>query len=71
MAFTVSELCIKKIEAATRAIKMGVKTPDEVNPSEFFNKLLPLNDGMHHDLLEKYQNVVNDYIRKKTQQHEA
>ena len=64
MAVTVSELCIKKIEAATRAIKMGVKTPEEVNPSEFFAKLQPLNEGMAIDLLEKYNNVVEDWKRK-------
>lgn len=71
MAMTCEELYIKNIENAIRAIRLGVKKPSEVNPASAFEKLLPLNDGIHSDLLTKYQHVVNDFNRKLNQRNEA
>ncbi len=63
---TTSELYIQKIEGFTRSIKLGSKTPTEVAPqiSSFFDKLKPLNDGMHEELMGKYKKVVADWHLK-------
>lgn len=65
MGQTCEDLYIRNIENAIRGIRLGNKSPEEVNPSIAFEKLRELNFGMHQDLLLKYQNVVNDYKRKK------
>ena len=67
---TCEELYIRCIENAMRGIRIGGKSPIDVNPAVAFEKLKDLNFGMHQDLLGKYQKIVNDYNNKK-KQHEA
>ena len=54
------DICIRNIEAAIRGIKMGTKKPEDVGASVKINleRLKPLNEGMHEDLMSKYKKVV-------------
>jgi len=64
MSLSIEEYYVKKIENGIRGIRLGTKTPKNVNLSEFFKKLKILNDGLCEDLLKKYDNVVKNYKRK-------
>ncbi|MES2515934.1 MAG: hypothetical protein V4580_17405 [Bacteroidota bacterium] len=59
------ELCIEKIKAGMRAIKLKSKTPAEANCGFFFTKLKPLNDGMHDDLMKEYKTVMETHNKAK------
>jgi hypothetical protein len=58
---TIEETYVKHIESGIRAIKLGTKRPDEANVGKYLNKLRNINDGLCDDLMERYQNVVNNY----------
>lgn len=58
---TIEETYVKHIESGIRAIKLGTKRPDEANVGKYLNKLRNINDGLCDDLMDKYQNVVNNY----------
>jgi hypothetical protein len=61
---TVEECIVKNIECGIRNIRMGVKTPQDVNLEHAFDKLNKINDALSEDLMDKYENVVRDYKRK-------
>jgi hypothetical protein len=65
MAKSCEEIYISRIEAGIRSIRMGTKTPNEAQVALWLNKLKPLNDGMHDDLLEKYKRTMKEYEKKK------
>ena len=58
---TIEETYVKHIESGIRAIKLGTKRPDEANVGKYLNKLRNINDGLCDDLMDKQQNVVNNY----------
>jgi hypothetical protein len=58
---TCEELYVRNIENGIRAIRMGNKSPKDVNVGLHLNKLKLVNLGLHEDLLRKYSNVVKDY----------
>jgi hypothetical protein len=58
---TIEETYVKHIESGIRAIKLGTKRPDEANVGKYLNKLRNINDGLCDDLMERYQNVINNY----------
>jgi hypothetical protein len=58
---TIEETYVKHIESGIRAIKLGTKRPDEANVGKYLNKLRNINDGLCDDLMERYQNVVDNY----------
>jgi len=62
---TIEETYVKHIECGIRAIKLGTKRPDESNVGKFLNKLREVNEGLYDDLLERYQNIVDDYKKNK------
>lgn len=62
---TSEELYISKIENGIRGIRMGTKNPYKLKLLVWFNKLEPLNDGLHKDLLEKYKSVLKNYNKRK------
>lgn len=64
MAQTCEEIYISRIENGIRGIKMGSKTPEELNLQPVFNKLKPLNPHMWDDLNDKYIKIVTDYNNK-------
>jgi hypothetical protein len=65
MARTCEEIYISKIENGIRGIKMGTKTPDEIDLKDTFIKLKKLNPFMYEDLHDKHVNVVINYNNKK------
>lgn len=64
---SVEDLYIKRIEAATRGIRLGTKKPIDVasDVSSAFAKLKLVNIGMYDELMVKYKNVVDDYNKRK------
>lgn len=58
---TTEELCIQKIEAGIRAIRLRTKTPKEAAVGFSLNKLKDLNLGLYDDYLVKYKKVVEEY----------
>ncbi len=64
MPLTCEEIYIKKIENGIRGIKMGTKTPEEVQVGHYLAKLKPLNPMMYEDLLEKYAKVAKEKDKK-------
>ena len=56
-----NELLVKKIEAGIRSIRLKIKTPQEVELTDYFNRLYKTNEGLYYDLIAKYQGVLNDY----------
>lgn len=65
MAQTCEELYITRIENGIRAIKLGTKTPDQVDISGQFKLLKPLNPMMYEDLQDKYRTQVGLYEANK------
>ncbi len=64
MAKTCEELYIFRIENGIRAIKLGNKTPDQVDVADQFKRLKALNPMMWEDLQEKYDAQVSAYNAK-------
>lgn len=62
---TTEETYVKHIECGIRAIKLGTKRPDESNVGKFLNKLREVNEGLYDDLMERYQNILDDYKKNK------
>jgi hypothetical protein len=62
---TTEETYVKHIECGIRAIKLGTKRPDEANVGKFLNKLRVVNEGLYDDLMERYQNILDDYKKNK------
>lgn len=64
---TTEDIYIRKIEAHTRAIRMGTKKPVEVaqDIASAFARLKPLNEGMHDELMSKYKKVLEDSKNRK------
>jgi hypothetical protein len=62
---TTEETYVKHIECGIRAIKLGTKRPDEANVGKFLNKLREVNEGLYDDLMERYQNIVENYKKNK------
>lgn len=62
---SIEDICIKKIEAGIRAIKLGTKTPQEANVGVLLNKLNETNQGMYQDLLTKYMEAKVEYDKKQ------
>ena len=60
------DMYIKNIENGIRAIRLGTKSPKDVNLSSSFEKLKNTNLGMYQDLLERYKHIVSDYNQRKT-----
>jgi len=65
MGKTCEELYIQNIENGIRAIRMGVKNPNETLVEVSLNRLKIINIGMYEDLLMKYKNVLKDYSKRK------
>jgi hypothetical protein len=61
---TVEECIVKNIEGGIRGIKMGTKTPQDVNLLTSFDRLAKINESLCDDLMNKYENVLKDYKRK-------
>lgn len=64
MPKTCEELYIERIENGIRSIKLGNKSPEQVDVTSQFNKLKVLNPMMWEDLQDKYQAQVNAYKPK-------
>ena len=62
---TTEETYVKHIECGIRAIKLGTKRPDEANVGKFLNKLREVNEGLYDDLMERYQNILDDHKKNK------
>jgi hypothetical protein len=62
---TTEETYVKHIECGIRAIKLGTKRPDEANVGKFLNKLRGVNEGLYDDLMERYQNILDNYKKNK------
>ena len=62
---TTEETYVKHIECGIRAIKLGTKRPDEANVGKFLNKLREVNEGLYDDLMERYQNILDNYKKNK------
>ena len=62
---TTEEIYVKHIECGIRAIKLGTKRPDEANVGKFLNKLREVNEGLYDDLMERYQNILDDHKKSK------
>ena len=62
---TTEETYVKHIECGIRAIKLGTKRPDEANVGKFLTKLREVNEGLYDDLMERYQNIVENYKKNK------
>ena len=68
MAKTCEELYIFRIENAIRAIKLGNKTPDQVDVTEQFKRLKSLNPMMWEDLQERYNTQLNNFNKSKNKE---
>lgn len=64
MAKTCEELLIFRIENGTRSIKLGNKTPDQVDLTDQFKRLKALNPMMCEDLQAKHDAQVSAYNTK-------
>lgn len=62
---TTEETYVKHIECGIRAIKLRTKRPDEANVGKYLNKLREVNEGLYDDLMERYQNILDDYKKSK------
>lgn len=61
------QLYIKKIENAIRALKLNTKSPAmlaEEGVSKMFDRLKAVNEGMHEDLMKKYDVEVKEYNKR-------
>jgi methylaspartate ammonia-lyase len=67
MSRTLEENYIRNIENAIRGIRLNTKTPQDVGATVSSNmeKLKKVNDGMADELMKKYNNVVEDYKKRK------
>ena len=61
---TIEDCYVKKIECGIRGIKLGTKTPSEVNVSNTLEKLKAVNDGLYDDLLKKYVTTMDAYNKR-------
>ena len=59
------EILVKQIENGIRAIRIGTKTPMELQINGQLERLKKLNEGMAQELNAKYVNVVKDYNNRK------
>lgn len=59
------ETCIKNIENGIRALKLGTKSPSEINIGIYLNKLKTLNIGMYEDYLKKYKIALEEYKKRR------
>lgn len=55
---TTEDLLIKNIESAIRKIRNGTLQPSQSNIGSLFNRLKPLNPGMHDELMNSYKAVL-------------
>ena len=62
---TIEETYVKHIECGIRAIKLRTKRPDEANVGKFLNKLRDINEGLYDDLMERYQNILDDHKKSE------
>ena len=62
-----SELYIKRIQNLTRSVKLGSKKPNEIaiEISNNFEKLRPISESWHEDLMTEYKNVIAEFKRKE------
>lgn len=67
MPKTCEEIYITRIEGAIRGIKMGTKKPSDVDVTDQFRRLKPLNQMMWEDLKDKYDAQVRAYNQKNNQ----
>jgi hypothetical protein len=58
------EICIRKIEGGIRGIKLGTKTPMDVDITNSFNRLKEINQGMYADLMNNYKKVLEEYKKR-------
>ena len=58
------ELYLKAIRNGIRAIRFGLKTPEQAKVGQGLNKLKPLNEGMYLELMNDYKAVVLEYKNK-------
>ena len=63
---TFEEIYVKKIENAIRGLKLGTKTPNDIEESveNYFNKLRRLEYHQYEELLFKWFKQLNQYERK-------
>jgi len=59
------EMCLKKIDGAIRAIKLGTKRPEDTDVGKLLNRLKPLNEGMYQEKLNEYMLVKQEYDKKQ------
>lgn len=64
MPKTCEEIYIDRIEAGIRGLKMRTKTPEQIDLTDQFRRLKPLNPNMYEDLKEKYEAQVANYNNK-------
>lgn len=57
------ELLKKKIEGKIRGVKLGTVEPSETGLGGLFNKLKPIDEPLHDELMDKYKEVLKN--RKK------
>jgi len=66
MIKSIEEICVTKIEAGIRGIRLGTKTPRDTNCAYFLNKLKIINIEQYDDLMSKYISIVKEYNKRST-----
>ena len=65
MPKTCEEIYIERIEGAIRGLKLKTKTPEQIDVTDQFKRLKPLNPMMYEDLKEKFEAQVKIYKHKR------
>lgn len=65
MPKTCEEIYIDRIEGAIRGLKLKTKTPEQIDVTDQFRRLKPLNPMMYEDLKEKFEAQVKIYNNNK------
>lgn len=65
MPKTCEEIYIDRIEGAIRGLKLKTKTLEQIDVTDQFRRLKPLNPMMYEDLKEKFEAQVKIYNNNK------
>jgi hypothetical protein len=61
---TTQELIVKRIEGAMRGLRLGTKTPQELNINPLLDKLNTLDSITYKEMDLKFEKAVDEYRRK-------
>lgn len=65
MPKTCEELYVERIENAIRGLKLGTKTPEQIDVTSQFANLKKSNPMMYEDLKDRFDAQVINYNNKK------